>query len=116
MYNNIASLASKDLMLGNAGVINNATNVVNETGFQNNANVFSDYFIEDASFLKLDNLTLGYTMDKIGKNSKLRIYTSVQNVFTFTKYTGLDPEVSSGIDYQIYPRARTLALGLNLNF
>lgn len=76
----------------------------------------SDYFLENASFLKMDNITLGYSFKKFF-TEKLsgRISFSVQNVFTITKYTGLDPECSA-IDENLWPNSRTYTLGLNLNF
>lgn len=91
----------------------------------------SDRFLEDGSYLRLKNLSIGYTVpgSKIGKLTgnvltKARIYVSSQNLLTFTKYTGYDPEVSSkygnlltnGIDYGQYPQARTLMVGVNLGF
>ena len=77
----------------------------------------SDYFIQNASFLKCDNITLGYSFDHIGK-SKIngRVYATAQNVFTITKYKGIDPEVSGGYDGAIYPRPFIGILGVNLNF
>src|SRR5574344_695222 len=82
---------------------------------------FSDYFVQNASFLKMDNITLGYSFDGLFRGAKYkgiegRIYATVQNVFTITKYDGLDPEVSSGIDNSLYPRPFTTVLGLSLNF
>lgn len=76
----------------------------------------SDYFLENASFLKMDNITLGYSFKKFF-TEKLsgRISFSVQNVFTITKYTGLDPECNA-IDENLWPNSRTYTLGLNLNF
>ena len=77
----------------------------------------SDYYVRNASFLKCDNITLGYSFDKLfNKNISGRVYASATNVFTITNYEGLDPEVSGGIDNNIYPRPFTLLLGLNLNF
>ena len=77
----------------------------------------TDYFVENASFLKCDNITLGYTFDKLfNTNINGRVYASASNVFTITKYKGLDPEVNGGIDGNIYPRPLTLLLGLSLNF
>ena len=89
-------------------------------------NVFSDYFVEDASFLRIQNVQIGYTISnkssqKIGID-KMRIYTSVSNLYTFTKYRGFDPSASSGspigggIDNGFYPTPRTFIVGLNLNF
>ncbi len=83
--------------------------------------VVSDYFVHNASFLKCDNITLGYSFDNLFKAGKYngmsgRIYAAATNVFTITKYEGIDPEVGGGIDNQIYPRPFTVQLGVNLNF
>ncbi|MGL2999308.1 SusC/RagA family TonB-linked outer membrane protein [Flavobacterium sp. RSSB_23] len=89
-------------------------------------NVFSDYFVEDASYIRIQNVQLGYTLsptvsEKIGV-SKFRIYTGVNNLYTFTKYKGYDPGASNGapigggIDYGFYPIPRTYLFGLNINF
>ena len=75
----------------------------------------SDYYVRNASFLKCDNITLGYSFDNLFKTAG-RVYASVTNVFTITNYEGLDPEVGGGIDNNIYPRPITFLLGLNLNF
>ena len=95
------------------------------TGPTNN-NVFSDYFVEDASFLRIQNIQLGYTLkqkisEKIGL-SKLRLYGSVSNLYTFTKYRGFDPAatngkpIGGGIDNGFYPTPKIFTLGLNVNF
>ena len=77
----------------------------------------SDYFIRNASFLKLDNITLGYSFPKLfGSTINGRVYATAQNVFTITKYDGLDPEVDGGYDSTLYPRPFTAIVGLNLNF
>ena len=85
----------------------------------------SDYFIEDGSFIRLQNLSLGYTFLDIQKYiSKARVFVSGQNLFTITDYSGFDPEVNNrgqnnlnrGDDYDAYPRSRTLTLGVNLEF
>jgi len=90
--------------------------------------VFSDWAIEDGSFLRLNTLTLGYSLPKNLVNafriSSLRIYTSAYNVFCLTNYTGFDPEVSTrrqttltpGVDYSAYPKSRQIIVGLNLSF
>ena len=81
----------------------------------------STYYLEDGSYLRVKNLTLGYTlpanvMSRVGAQ-QLRVYVSAQNLLTFTKYTGFDPEVSpSGVDRGIYPQARVFLAGLNLGF
>ncbi len=78
---------------------------------------FSDYFVQNASFLKLDNITVGYSFDKLfGKNLSGRAYVTGQNLVTITKYKGLDPEVFGGIDNNIYPRPVMGILGVSLNF
>ena len=85
-------------------------------GTSSNEQKRSDYFLENASYLKMDNITLGYTFDKFFTDKiSGRISASVQNVFTITKYSGLDPECSA-IDGTAWPRSRTFTLGLNLNF
>ena len=81
----------------------------------------SDYFVHNASFLKCDNITLGYSFSNLFKGGSYngitgRIYASATNVFTITKYEGIDPEVFGGIDNNMYPRPFTLQLGVNLNF
>ncbi|MFN8306278.1 MAG: SusC/RagA family TonB-linked outer membrane protein [Ferruginibacter sp.] len=98
--------------------IGNASTNYLETGFKNNQ-YLSDYYVENASFFRLDNINLGYNVGKILNNkASLRIAASVQNVFVITKYSGLDPENSndSGVDNNIYPRPRTFSLGFNLDF
>jgi TonB-dependent starch-binding outer membrane protein SusC len=77
----------------------------------------SDYFLENGSFLRLDNMTVGYNFDKFAKGAgRLRVYGNVQNLFLITKYSGLDPEIFGGIDGNIYPRPRTFMFGVNLDF
>jgi iron complex outermembrane receptor protein len=87
----------------------------------NQACYLSDYYIKDASFFKFDNVTLGYTFpslfkDKNERSFGMNIYATVQNVATITGYEGLDPEVFSGIDNNLYPRPRTYILGIKFNF
>ena len=79
--------------------------------------VRSDYFLEDASFVRCDNITLGYTWNELlNNNLRLRLFGAVQNPFVITKYRGLDPEVFSGIDSNVYPRPVTFTLGLVATF
>jgi TonB-linked SusC/RagA family outer membrane protein len=92
-----------------------------ETGFTFEDNgtqrYLSDYFVKDASFIKLDNISVGYTMDKsVIKVATLRFSLGVQNALVFSKYNGLDPESFSGVDGSVYPRARTYMFGVNANF
>jgi len=78
---------------------------------------FSDYYIQDGSFLKCDNITVGYSFKKLFSGiTSGRLSATVQNPFIITKYKGLDPEVFSGIDNNIYPRPVTTLIGLSLNF
>ena len=87
-----------------------------ETNFKNNQ-YFSDYFIENASFLKMDNVSATYDFGQIfGKKATLKGSLIVQNVFTVTKYTGIDPEIAGGIDNNFYTRPRVFSLGFNLDF
>jgi len=98
--------------------IGNASVNYLDTRFANNQ-YFSDYYIENASFLRLDNINLGYNVGKIFNNkASLRVAASIQNVFVITKYKGLDPENANdtGVDNTIYPRPRIYSLGLNLDF
>ncbi len=98
--------------------IGNASRDYLYTGFVNNQ-YLSDYYIENASFLRLDNINFGYNAGKVFNNrAQMRISASVQNVFVITKYKGLDPENSnsSGVDNNIYPRPRVFSLGLNFDF
>ncbi len=114
MYNNVFSggtFGSNSLNY----LYNPARNVL-ETGFEN-AQYFSDYYIQNASFLKMDNLSLGYDLSSLLKNkATVRLSAIVQNVFTVTKYEGIDPEIGGGIDNNIYLRPRTVSLGINVNF
>ncbi len=83
--------------------------------FNGNA-TFSDYLLEDASFLRCDNISLGYKFSKFIKASSLRLYASVNNAFIVTKYSGQDPENFNGIDKKLYPRPKTFTFGLSLDF
>ena len=76
----------------------------------------SDYYVHNASFLKCDNITLGYSFSNLFNALGGRVYATVNNVFTITKYKGLDPEVASGFDSNMYPRPFSVIFGLNLNF
>ena len=76
----------------------------------------SDYYVHNASFLKCDNITLGYSFSDLFKTLGGRVYATVNNVFTITKYKGLDPEVASGFDSNMYPRPFSVIVGVNLNF
>ena len=123
-FNDIWSTNSTSNININSGTIGNYLKLTgkNATGWteaNSQEQWASDLFLEDASFFRLDDINLGYTFDKLGNTGlKMRIAVGVQNVFVITKYSGLDPEVSSdlGIDGTIWPRPRTYSLRLNLNF
>jgi len=120
VYNNVNSgLAQYDLLQDNA-VLGNIPSSVLNTNFNSTSDVIiSDIYLENGSFLKMDNITLGYTLDrpikKFASNS-IRLWAGMQNVFTITNYSGLDPEVFNGIDNTIYPRPRTFLIGANIKF
>ena len=87
-----------------------------QTGFRNKQ-YLSDYYLENASFLKMDNLSLRYTFGKLASwCSNLYIGAMVQNVFTITRYSGVDPEVPNGCDSSFYPRPRTFSLSVGIDF
>lgn len=77
---------------------------------------FSDYFLEDASFLRCESIVLGYTLDEVIKDVSLRVYGIMNNPFIITNYSGQDPENFNAIDNNFYPRPRSLSLGINLDF
>tara|TARA_R110000868_G_scaffold720_6_gene5294 strand:+ start:7928 stop:11008 length:3081 start_codon:yes stop_codon:yes gene_type:complete len=77
---------------------------------------FSDYYLEDASFLRSENIVLGYRLENILKDTTLRIYGAVNNPFIFTNYSGQDPENFNAIDNNFYPRPTVYTLGINLDF
>jgi len=85
------------------------------TVFSDKNNV-SDHYVQNASFFRMDNITVGYTIDNFIDSYPLRLYLTGDNLFTITKYNGIDPEITGGIDSNFYPRARTIAFGLDLNF
>lgn len=114
VYNNVFANGG---VFGNSSV-NYLTNVHRnylETGF-NNWQYFSDYYVENGSFLRMDNFTIGYDFGAVmNKKANLRGQFSVQNVFLTSKYRGLDPEIAGGIDNNLYPRPRVFSLGFGLD-
>ena len=115
-YNNLQSnLGSLRQIINPLGwIVNGSANYL-ETGFTNNQ-YFSDYYVQNASFLRMDNINLGYNAGEVFKGVDLRVSANVQNVFVITKYKGLDPELNGGIDNNIYPRPRMFVLGVSLDF
>jgi TonB-dependent starch-binding outer membrane protein SusC len=115
VYNNVASNQGfYNTVKGDAP--NNLHSSVLETKFTT-PQYFSDYYVEDASFVRLDNLTLGYTLRGTRFPEGTRIFGTAQNLFTITRYSGVDPLAGiNGIDNNIYPRARTFTAGLTVGF
>lgn len=112
VYNNVSSALGYFELL-----TDRETNNINESALDTNFNtrqLFSDYYVEDASFLKLDNISLGYSKDF--EKFRFRVYTTAQNLMTITGYSGIDPEISSGIDRNIYPRSLTMLLGVSITY
>ena len=99
----------------NNSQLNNLNASFLKTGFKTRQ-YLSDYYVENASFLKLDNLSLSYNIGKINKWASLTVSAMVQNVFTITGYSGTDPEVPNGMDNSFYPRPRTYSVSLGLQF
>jgi iron complex outermembrane receptor protein len=122
VFNDFASANSTASLDLNLGALPNQALLVKKTGFvaPNSAEQwYSDYFLEHASFFRLDDMNLGYTFRDIGQwKSSVRVAFGVQNVFVLTPYTGMDPEVTAenGIDNTMWPRSRTYSLRLNVNF
>ncbi len=114
VYNAVAAGASYD-QIQQIGYWKNMPKYLDDTKFVKRQ-FTSDYFVENASFFKLDNLTFGYNLDNVFDKVNAQVSFTVQNVFTITKYKGIDPEVNGGIDNNFYPRPRTFMLGLSLNF
>lgn len=117
VYNNVwSSNGSLNNLYWSSNYLLNVNSNALETRFQN-PEYFSDYYIKDASFLRLDNISLGHTFKNINNDKmSIRLYGSAQNVFVITRYQGLDPEVSSGIDNNIYPRPRVFMMGLSIDY
>lgn len=127
VYNNINSQTGvRNQMLANLVLYNGSSNYL-VTKFKGGAQqLLSDYYIENGSFLRMDNLVIGYSFGTIAHTkTRLRLNATVQNVFVITKYSGLDPEIGAnvpsglgnpGIDNNLYPRPRTYSLGVNLDF
>lgn len=122
VFNDFASANSTASLDLNSGALPNQAILVKKTGFTapNSAQQwYSDYFLENASFFRLDDISLGYTFRSIGRwETDIRLGLGVQNVFILTGYSGMDPEVISetGIDNVIWPRPRTYSVRLNVNF
>ena len=116
VYNAMAvNTGALETMKYSAPQLNNLHSSYLQTGFQARQ-FYSDYYVENASFLKMDNLSVSYNFGKINKVCGLRVSALLQNVFTLTKYSGVDPEVPNGFDSSFYPRPRIFSLSLGLEF
>jgi len=118
-YNNVASNAVFSQAIGNSGgFLRNIHSDYLNTGFMDytETSLLSDHYVQEASFFKIDNITLGYTLKDAYKDTDIRFYGSAQNVLTVTNYEGLDPEIYGGIDNNFYPRPRSFVFGVNIDF
>jgi len=118
MYDNVASSKSIPANLTNRPFLTNLHKDYYNSGFQEftETNFLSDYYVKDASFLKIDYINIGYRFPKFYKDMNIRFYTGLQNVATITDYEGIDPEIAGGIDNNFYPRPRTFNFGFSLDF
>jgi iron complex outermembrane receptor protein len=119
-YNNVASgTGAKRNILNPIGFLSNGSANLLETGFSGDGDRYfdSDYYVQNASFFRMDNINVGYDFGRVFKDkARMRFNFNVQNAFVITKYNGADPEVNGGIDNNFYPRPRTFIAGLNLDF
>ena len=114
-----ATRAYSDYAVNQDGQLANIPTSFNNTGFVVPTGIIalSDIYVENASFLRMDNITLGYTFPSwLEGKASLRLFTGIQNAFVITKYSGLDPEINGGVDNTIYPRQRQFLFGANFKF
>lgn len=119
LYNNVNSGNAYSNLLKDNLTLANIPDSALETGFKVSGGnqILSDHYVEDASFLRMDNVTLGYTFPKwLEGKASVRLSAGIQNPFVITKYSGLDPEVFGGIDNTIYPRQKQILFGANIKF
>lgn len=117
-YFNIASYTSYLNRATENAILTNLHSDYLKTRFVNSTetNLLSDHYVQEASYFKLDNITLGYTFPAIMGNTTLKVYGSAQNLLTITDYEGVDPEIPSGIDNSFYPRPKSFVFGITLDF
>lgn len=118
VYNNVASSSTYRTLYSSLGFLSNVSKLANDTKFTTALNTrFSDYYIENASFFRMDNINVGYSFRNLYKERlNVRVGAGVQNVFVITKYMGIDPEISGGLDNNFFPRTRSFFLSLNAQF
>ncbi len=114
VYNMVTAGASYDQMY-QIGYWKNMPTQLSNTNFVKRQ-FSSDYFVQNASFFKMDNLSIGYEFKNLPNKMSAHVGFTIQNVFTITKYPGLDPEVPGGIDNNFYPRARSFVLGVRISY
>ncbi|MBB3699125.1 SusC/RagA family TonB-linked outer membrane protein [Flammeovirga yaeyamensis] len=118
VYNNVDSnnSAYDQLYVSANNNTNNVTTDIYNTGFQTRQ-LHSDYYVQDANFLRIDNIMIGYNFNNFLKGkSNLRVFGTVNNPCVFSNYKGIDPEIQGGIDNNMYPRPTTYMIGFNVNF
>lgn len=116
VYNNVQSGTSYANLYHPTGYLGNVNTIATYLNFEN-PQYLSDYFVQNASFLRVDHITLGYNFGSmLNKIDFLKLFVTVQNPILITDYKGIDPEVASGIDNNVYPRSRTILVGLNARF
>ena len=117
-YDNVASSTAYKRRATDNSILTNLHSDYLSTGFENitESNLLSSHYVKEASFFKIDNITLGYTFNDVKNDVTYRLYGSAQNVLTVTDYKGLDPEIFGGIDNNFYPRPQSFVLGVNIDF
>lgn len=114
--NNWSGRGFYDGLYHSTNYLNNMDPILQQNDF-NSIQIFTDHFVKNASFFRVDHITAGYNLSEISKAiSNLRLYVTAQNPILITKYDGIDPEIASGIDNTIYPRSNTFLLGLSAEF
>ncbi|NQU84780.1 MAG: SusC/RagA family protein, partial [Mariniphaga sp.] len=116
IYNNRWSGTSYSGLYDSSGGLRNISKSIKEAPFEN-PKYFSDFFVREASFARLDNVSLGYTFkNAFNDKMNLRVYGTAQNILVITNYEGRDPEVGNGIDNNIYPRPEIFMLGVSIDY
>jgi len=117
-YDNVASANGYERRATDNQILSNLHSDYFNTGFVNitERNLLSDYYVQEASFFRIDNITLGYNFRSASEKLDFRVFGSLQNALIITDYEGIDPEISGGIDNNFYPRPRTLVVGVNVDF
>jgi iron complex outermembrane receptor protein len=115
MYSNVASNSgNRNALLPSSPTLSNGSSDILNTEFRV-PQYFSDYYVQKAWFVRVDNINIGYSFGRILKNKiGLRVFATIQNAFLITKYKGVDPEIFNGIDNNLYPRPRIFSLGVNI--